>query len=341
MSPRWSGWDDVNARARGLTTHLLRRAQLEELGRAADLEHLVRLLEQWGYRSVPREAPFGAAATEAMVRREAARRLGLLARWCGPRAEILAVIFLDEDRRSLRALLRGAVASAPPDARLAGLIPTPALPLRALEELARLADFRAIGTLLAAWRHPFGEIIRTHAEPTPDLLRVEVDLAREFARRSLANAERGDRFLLRHASRLVDLENLWSALMLAESPDEVDPAGCFVPGGEGLPLARYLQAATADPADAGRLLAGAIGDPVLSVVIRGHRGVLVDLEDAALRAMLREARKEARIRPLGSAPVIGYALGVRAEVRDLQHLIWGSALGAPPATLAADLVVTA
>ena len=45
-------WDDVNARARGLATHLLRPAQVPALAAAADLPDLLRRLERAGCRLV-------------------------------------------------------------------------------------------------------------------------------------------------------------------------------------------------------------------------------------------------------------------------------------------------
>ena len=75
MNPRW---EDVNARARGLATHLLRRDVLEALARHPDLAALGAALRTHGY---PLEE--GEAAPEALelgLRRMAAARLRVLAR---------------------------------------------------------------------------------------------------------------------------------------------------------------------------------------------------------------------------------------------------------------------
>ena len=133
MSPRW---DDVNARARGLSTHLLGGGQLAELAGAPDLPALAARLRDAGL-TLPETAEPTAAELELAVRRRAAGELTILGRWTARRPELLAVLFDEEDRRSVRALLRGAVERASAGLRIAGLVPTPALPERALEAADR------------------------------------------------------------------------------------------------------------------------------------------------------------------------------------------------------------
>jgi vacuolar-type H+-ATPase subunit C/Vma6 len=42
--------------------------------------------------------------------------------------------------------------------------------------------------------------------------------------------------------------------------------------------------------------------------------------------------------PLGPAPLLAYALRLRAEMIDLRRIIWGVALAVPRAALTRDLV---
>jgi vacuolar-type H+-ATPase subunit C/Vma6 len=44
--------------------------------------------------------------------------------------------------------------------------------------------------------------------------------------------------------------------------------------------------------------------------------------------------------PEGTAPLIGFALSLRAEVLDLRRIIWGVSLEAPGALLEAEMVST-
>jgi vacuolar-type H+-ATPase subunit C/Vma6 len=67
---------------------------------------------------------------------------------------------------------------------------------------------------------------------------------------------------------------------------------------------------------------------------------LATLESAVLRAQLAEQSRAARIAPEGPAPVISFALTLRAEVLNLRRIIWGISLEAPGAMLEAEMVVT-
>jgi vacuolar-type H+-ATPase subunit C/Vma6 len=333
------GFDDVNARVRGLAVHLLRPERMPELAAAADLPELLRRLERAGCRPVLEPGPMSAATIEAAIRRLAASKLRLLARWCADRAAAVAIVFEEEDRRSLRALIRGAVAGSPSEARLAGTLPTISLPLRALEELARQTDLRAMGALLAAWGSPYAIVLRELQSPEhPDLLRLEVGLGRRFARRAHEAARRGDRVLRTHVRDVVDLENACAALLLAGDGGDVEPLECFIPGGNRITPAVFEAAATApDRAEAGRRLARALGSrPTGRALVRAATR-LPELDDELLAAQLAERRTAARVDPLSSAPLLAYALALRAETRMLGRLVWGVALGMPASALAAEL----
>ncbi len=333
-------WDDVNARARGLASHLLGAERLQDLGKAVGLKDLVTPLEQAGFHLSLDVALLTPPLVEAGLRRDAGRKLFLLARWCGGRREVLQIVFEEEDHRSLRALLRGAVAAVAPEIRLDGLIPTAALPMRALEELARLADVGAIGALLALWNSPYAGVISRQDPRVTDLFQLEVDLAREFLRRSLAAARRGDHFLQSYTRLVVDLGNLRSALVLASESHEQTPDQCFTTGGERVTLDRYREAATSGGvSEAVRLLAPVFRDATRGSALLRRFDNLADLEDTILTLLMREARSAARLLPLSSAPVLLYALSLRAELRHLQRLVWGLALGAPAPAVPAALAL--
>ncbi|HSB53273.1 MAG TPA: V-type ATPase subunit, partial [Gemmatimonadales bacterium] len=201
-------WDDLNARSRGLSRHLLGRSTLERLARAPDLGALADELRHLGY-PLPAEGKPDGAAIELAARRRVARQLAILARWAGVRRPALAILFEDEDRRSIVALLRGAVQHAPPELRLSGLMPTSILPERALEELSRQPTPAAVASLLLAWDHPLSSALLPHTgDPEPDLLHLEILLHRAFAERAHAAAKREGRHgpLVHYVERLIDLE---------------------------------------------------------------------------------------------------------------------------------------
>jgi len=321
-------YDDVSARARGLATHLLSPADWRRLADAPDVPALAALLDR-GREPVHVGVPGpDAARVEEAVRQHSAGQLAVLARWCVGRPELLDVIFGEEDLRSLRALVRGAVAGTPSEERLAGTLPTPALPLRALETLAAQPTVAALAALLVTWRHPAAPALDVAPARGPaDLLLLDTALVREFAHRAGEAVRRGDAALRWHVGALLDEENVLSALALAGVPSELEAAALIVEGGT------VARAALERIAGAGSRLAA------LQVARAAFRGTALEpafteteLSRLAERlAAVHDAHlhRWARTDPLSSAPVLDYARRLRSEVRRFQRLAWGLALDAP------------
>lgn len=335
-------WDDLNARVRGLGTHFLARAQLEALLREPDLPALAGAMRRHGIVvAEPPDMPT-AEQIELGIRRWAAGSLRTLARWAGPRARSLPLIFDDEDRRSLRSILRGSMRQTPAERRLAGLIPTPALPERALEELARAPTPAGAAALLAVWGHPFATALApVAAVAEADPFALDVALARAFAARAMETAapSRAVREFVREG---IDLENGLSAVVLAVQGEDVVPKDVFLPGGERLSIVAFEEAiATHDPGTAGaRIAVGLDGTPYADVFRHGAPDP-VALEDELLRRRLRAIARRVREAPLGPLPVLWFGLRLRAQVTDLQRVVWAVALGAPSRGLAEALSTAA
>lgn len=331
-------WEDLNARARGLATHLLTRPQLDTLARAPDVAALGTELRRFGYPVA--EDDVSPVALDLALRRTAAARLRILGWWCGPRAAVLAVLFEDEDRRSLRAILRGAVQGIVPEARLAGLVPTRALPERALQELARQDKPGAVAALLVAWRNPYGSVLLPEAAVAqPDLFRLELLLNGAYAARALRASRKVGGLLTAYVRDVIDLENAYTALVLAAEGKDVTAKDAFLAGGARITISEFELAAAAQGPDlAGRKLAAAFRGTPFVPAFEHHGGDAVKLEDAVLRMRIRELVRATRADPLGPAPVLAYALRLRAEALDLRRIIWGVALGGPRGVLVQDLV---
>ncbi|HET9386761.1 MAG TPA: V-type ATPase subunit [Gemmatimonadales bacterium] len=334
-----AGWEDLATRAHGLATHLLGRRDFDVLAAASSLDELSEALRKRGF--VVPEGAISADVLELTVRRTAAARLRILSRWAGSRNAVLAVIFEDEDRRSLRAILRGAVQGAPADLRLAGIIPTPALPERALRELAAQATPRAVATLLTTWGNPYGSALLRHTESTqPDLLAIDDCLNRTFAARALRGARIAhNRTLVEYVRLVIDLENACAALVLAAGPrTDASAKQAFVEGGRHLSLAAFLQTVSAGEAGAGQRLAVAFRPAGLATAFERWAGDPAAIEHRVLRYRIAALKGAERRDPAGPAAVLGFALRVRAEVLDLRRLIWGIVLRAPRSELGAGLV---
>jgi vacuolar-type H+-ATPase subunit C/Vma6 len=337
MSPTW---EDLDARVAGLSSRLLKRTQLEVLSQAGDLVGLAVALENSGLLPPGFAERSSPAALDLALRRVAADRLRLLADWSRERAERLAVIFEDEDRRSLRAIFRGAAQGAPSETRMAGLIPTPTLPEKALEELAHQPTSAEVVTLLSLWRNPYGPPLRKEArQAQPNLFKLELLVNQTFAQRALAAARKAGGELIGHVAKMVDIENAFSALVLAEQGQDVQPAQCFIHGGRRLTFQLFRSAIFAGNAeDAGVTLAIGFASTLYSQVFRTLSGNPAALEEEVLKLQIRDTMQAALRDPLGPGPALVYALRLRAEQLDLRRIIWGIALGAPREQLYADLI---
>lgn len=332
-------WADVVSRARGLSGRLLGQKQMEALHWCRDVASLADQLALLGAIAArDPHTPAIAGDIESVLRRRAGARLRILERWAGDRAHLLAPLLEDEDRRSLRALLRGAAAGVDPELRVAGLVPTRLLPVRAIEQLARAGDVRTIAVQLLAWRHPFGpELAVETSRPRPDLFQEEMALARAFAARARAAARAGDRAMRHFVRRTIDLENLWSVLVFADRLSDVDPRTVFIEGGARITLDDLqLAARTRNRATVEAHLAPRIVDTPLAAALGPG---LKPAEDATLDALVAEFRSAARRDPLGLANVVLFVLRQRVELRQLFRILWSVTLHVPPGTMAVALGV--
>jgi vacuolar-type H+-ATPase subunit C/Vma6 len=323
-------WEDVNARARGLGSHLLSSGTLASLGGVHTLQELSRTLAAAGI--VPEETSVGTAAeVELALRRWAAGEIRVIRHWLGSRAEVLSIALEAEDHRSVRALVRGAAAGLAAAVRLTGLLPTPALPERLLQELAARDSIRDQAALLVAAGHPVGPaLLAAAAGSRPDLFAVEVAISRAFAERATRGARRGGKVLRIHVELLIDAMNCRSALLLMQGASGISPASAFIPGGRRVTLERFTAAAGAPDRYAGARMLAAIDD-------RGAEAWRDAADPAALEAAMDRAENErlahlARMNPLGPAPILLYLRRLRDQLVALGEVVWSLDLGlaAPP-----------
>lgn len=323
-------WDDLSARARGLAVHLLDPADLDEQAGAGDPSRLIALLVGTPYGEHLPGPRASALEVEDALRRRVARDLGVLARWAGPsRLRILAVLFEEEDRRSLRALARGAVAGVPAEVRMRGTIPTPLLPEDRLREAATTSSLEALAERLEAWEHPLAPaVVAESRRPGHDLFRLEVELFRLWVGR-VVRAGRGDGSALRgFLEEAVDAENIRTVVARARSPAGAGKTP-FADGGRWLEADAFREALRADGEEKAvrRLEEGLAGSPFQGVA-DGSRGTGA-LEEGLLERRLARMAERVRLQPVGPGTVLLFALRLRREVAALRRAIWGAVLKAP------------
>lgn len=326
-------WADVNARARGLAGHLLDAPARGRVQAAPDLPSLCRELQRFGY---PLEPGVGARTAERAVERVRSERQALLLRWLGKRCSHVRFVLEADDRRAIRALVRGAEAGLPASARVAAVPPACGVPegwIRSAadtatpeEALSRLAD---LGQPLAERARVEREELMETSPDLPPLLAVELALGRAWAGRAVEGGKRGGAEIRRAVALAVDLENAWSALVLAPSEGPL-AAAAFLDGGGALSRDDFEDALAAPDRATCRariadVLPGPLATPFLDPAIPATR-----LEHAVLALAVREQERELRRAPLGPAPLLACLLRLRLEAQELRGALWARALGAPP-----------
>lgn len=334
-----SGWEDLVARVRGLTSRLLGRDHLALLAASRDLRALALSLADSGYGPLPEAAAANPAALEHATRRVAAERLRVVEQWSGERSSLLVPMFEDEDRRNLRAIIRGIAAGTPVEQRVSGLLASPSLPEAMLDELARSERITEVAAMLIAWGNPYGGAIASEAtRGTPDLFRLQFAIDREYASRALYAGRWAGDSMLNYVRQQIDVENVWSAMARVEGKVAPDVGDLFIDGGLVLSRERcHALSSATDAAEARTLLEKVVaGTPLAPLAVDPDRSE--SAEDALLGSTIRGLRRRVRVDPLGVAAVLEYGLRLRAEVRDLARITWGIVLDAPRARLAAALV---
>ncbi|HEY7395918.1 MAG TPA: V-type ATPase subunit [Gemmatimonadaceae bacterium] len=329
-------WDDVIARVRGLSSRLLGRPTLEYLALSRDLAAFVKRLEPTSYSAVATAGVSVALVAERQTRRIAGDRLTTIADWCGTRAELLAPLFEDEDRRNLRALTRGVVAHVSPEQCAAGLLPTPTLPVASIQALAGEARIADLGATLVAWGNPYGAAILSEATRAhPDLFALQLAIDRTYAKRTAPIAKRAGAPVVALVRTIVDGENARAALAVAAGSVEHPSDALFIDGGQIITAALFRDLSALPVSEASASLARVVAGTVLAPLAAASSD---DREAAVLTAMLRELRRAARRSPLSLSVVIEYVLALRAELNDLARIIWGIALRVPRRRIASRLV---
>lgn len=335
-----SRYDALNARARGLRTHLFTRAELEDLALAGTPEALGRALLRSGRLAPPVPPLATVAAAEAAVRHTAAEQLAVLNRWAERSDEALEVFHAEEERRTLRAMLRGAVEGVPTATRLEGLVPTPGLPEGALQQLSRAATVAAVISGLVVLQRPeVSQLLPLAGHAEPSLFALELALLRAWAGRAVKAARRGDANLRRHVELRVDVL-LWElALAAAGGPRDLKAEDCFVSGGRWLKKELFAGAFGSESrATAAEKLWKGLDHTPLAPVARQHLVDPAQLELSALRFFLERQRSQARLDPLSSAPALRTLLLLQVVRTDLLRVAWGAAFGAPASLVRPGMV---
>jgi vacuolar-type H+-ATPase subunit C/Vma6 len=299
----------VVARARGLQSRLLGEPALVDIERASDARALAAALGRAGLPEDPSHD-----AIERVTRARVAEDLATLARW-SVHDELLAVE-LDEDRYSVRAIVRGLAAAIPIERRRTATVATGRLPERVLARLAHSRSVAELAEILAELEHPLAPALIAEEDAAIDVLALELALARTYARVALATA--ADAAVRTYVSQTIDGENAGTALLLAARGGAIQRDDHLIAGGERLTRDVFLKITSETVRD---VLATAFGATPLARRID---------EDAVLAWQLDAQRSLRRRDPHGLAAAIYVVLCRRREARRLRRAAWRLALGGAP-----------
>jgi len=335
-------WGAVNARARGLATHLLDRESLLLAAGAQAWPAAARILLERGYPVREGGARLTPQELDRAVGGVLAERLALLARWLGTGRSALAILSEEAEYRALRRLLRGAAQGISPGARLRGVIPTSGLSEPVLSRLAHAESPARLIDMLIRLGHPAGRALQAAEAETgsPPLWRLEKALARVYAMRSARAARHAGRAVRRFAAVAVDLLNAEALLLRSEWGPDVSPDEVFLPGGLVLDHARFTEAAGLDGDRIEAMMANWFAGSPLAEVF-GDAGPSRSFEARALGALLDWQQREGRRDPLGPGVVLEVVARLRAEAHDVRLVSSAVELGAPAGAVAAELVTPA
>ena len=317
------------------------RDALERLADAGDLAGFARGLVRLGAAIDPVGETPDIFTIERAIERTASRYIRTLHRWQTRSPGVLDLVNADRERRSLRALLRGAVQGAPFEARVAGLLPTSSLPLPVLIALARQASAAAVVKRLMFFRRPHADrLLALAGSARPNLMAIEVALLEDYADCATRAAARGDDILRQFVHSRIDVINAQNALLMCGGPRELGPGDGFVGGGRWLTRPDFVSASAAESQDAARAylrtaLAKTPLAPLLGAVLSG----MAQMERTFLAETLKQLTRASRLAPLSSAPLLRVLVRIETQSHDLRALAWGAFLDTP-ATLRRQQLVT-
>ena len=322
-----AGWGVLAARARGLSSHLLPDDVVGALERAGGPAELARALRDTPYARFFGAGEPGPRGLEVAVARSLAERMALLARWAGPDAGRLRPVYIAQDARNVRDILRGIVGGIAPEQSTASAIPTPFLGRRELEALARAESVGSAAATLAVWGHPLASALLEEATRRhPDPFRLEVALARSAAEEALRAARRAGRHMRAFVREEIDGGNAVTGLLLAGTRFEGEPAELFIDGGAAVTLESFTRAASAsDRVQAAEILAEATAGTTLSAPLRTGSLAPAALAGRILSSRIDELTRRGRQEPLTAVPVLLFVLRLRTEAQRIRRALWTAA----------------
>lgn len=169
-----SDYGYINARIRGMKSHLLDRAFYERLIKIEDLHSMISELEKTPYKKELDECvardQVGAADIDEALKRNLARTLRkILSFMAGEPRKLTGILLARWDLHNLKSILRGKHIGATEEEIHKSLIPAGEIGIPFLAELAKQPDVRSVVDLVVTWNLPYAKPLR---KKLPDYLKA-------------------------------------------------------------------------------------------------------------------------------------------------------------------------
>lgn len=343
----------ANARIRGMKSHLLSRAFLDELIAAQDMGQFIQPLMDTEYATDLDETLIhgrDAAAVDEALKNNMVRTYQKVLGFLNEEASFIITTLLGRwDVFNLKTIVRGKQMHLVQGEIEEGLLPAGQLTSVDLTALARAEDIKHLVDLASTWGLPFAHALREgYAQFVAggDLAQLELaldryyaDWARERLSRSKANIAMARKIL----GIQVDTMNLVTVLRFQKADTEsFKPEQYFLEGGQAIHLPLYLELTQLSDVDQvlDRLRGTPYGKLLDEVAVKFIEENSISVFERALEDFLmRRALAMGTGDPLGIGVGITYLWAKQNEITNLRIIVKGKSVGMPLDRVREELIL--
>ncbi len=344
-----------NARVRGMRSHLLDRATLEQLISAQDLNAQIRMLSQTPYKSDVEAALIHGhtvASVDRALRANVGRTWQLVLKVL-PRQGVGLVksVLSSWDIFDLKTILRGVHTHLSQPEIVESLMPAATLSAVELSELAAAGSVPSVVDTLATWQLPYSkplDAVLSEYLKSGDLAPLELALDRWYyasvaARLRKKRHDAGARLVARIVGTMVDVENLRTAFRLVRTGLTSEAiAGYWLEGGTHISQEAFSVLCAAE--DIEGVLTALRRTPYAkpleaAAVTYLQEGSLSVLERTLEDLITREVLLARRVDPLGIGIVLSFLWAKQNEVSNIRIAVTGRSVGLPEERMRRELIL--
>lgn len=342
-----------NARIRGMKSHLLTKAFLDELIAAPDINQFIQRLMDTEYAPDLDEALIHgrtASTVDDALKNNMVRTYQKVLGFLNEEASYILTTLLGRwDVFNLKTIVRGKQMHLMPGEIEEGLLAAGQLSTADLVALAESEDIRGVVDLAATWGLPFAGALRDgfgRYTATGQLAELELALDRyyaEWAHRRLSKTRANVAIARRILGIQVDTMNLVTVLRFQKADTEsFNPEDYFLEGGLGVPLPLYAEVARLSDVDQvlDRLRGTPYGKTLDEVAIKFIEENSISVFERALEDyLMRKALTVGIGDPLGIGVSIAYLWAKQNEITNLRIIVKGKSVGMPTDRVRRELIL--